>query len=99
MCLFISGDIAVLNLDTPFADLVVGSYVNTSVPHSIEEVSVTRGRYTYALEEPVSLNAVETRSKKKKRDKANTKMDETTQRFNNNSSYIFFRYISRFQDL
>jgi hypothetical protein len=41
---FISGDIVALILDTPFADLVVDNYVNTSVPHSIEKVPVTRGR-------------------------------------------------------
>jgi hypothetical protein len=29
---FISGDILALVLDTPFADLIVGNYVNTSVP-------------------------------------------------------------------
>jgi hypothetical protein len=34
---FISGDIVALILDTPFADLVVDNYVNTSVPHSNDQ--------------------------------------------------------------
>jgi hypothetical protein len=39
--------------------------VNTSVPHSIEEVPVTGGRDIFASEEPVPFNAVETQSRKK----------------------------------
>jgi hypothetical protein len=50
---FISGDIVALILDTPFADLVVGNYVNTSVPHIIEEVPVTGGRDIFVSEESV----------------------------------------------
>ena len=42
-----------LILDTPFADLVVGNYVNTSVPHIIEEVPVTGGRDIFVSEESV----------------------------------------------
>jgi hypothetical protein len=38
---FISGDIVALILDTPFADLVVGNYVNTSVPPKISLPPVT----------------------------------------------------------
>ena len=83
---FISGDIVALILDTPFADLVVGNYVNTSVPHSIEEVPVTGVRYIFASEEPVPFNAVETRSRKKKQDEADTEIDETTERFSNDTS-------------
>jgi hypothetical protein len=48
---FISGDIVALILDTPFADLVVGNYVNTSVPHSIGEVPVIGGRDIFISEE------------------------------------------------
>jgi hypothetical protein len=33
--------------------------VNTSVPHSIEEVTVTGGRDIFVSEETVPLNAVE----------------------------------------
>ena len=83
---FISGDIVALILDTPFADLVVGNYVNTSVPHSIEEVPVTGGRDIFVSEEPVPFNAVETRSRKKKQDEADKKIDETTERFSNDTS-------------
>jgi hypothetical protein len=39
--------------------------VNTSVPHSIEEVPMTAGRDIFASEETVPFNAVETRSRKK----------------------------------
>ena len=83
---FISGDIVALILDTPFADLVVGNYVNTSVPHSIEEVPVTGGRDIFVSEETVPFNAVETRSRKKKQDEADKKIDETTERFSNDTS-------------
>ena len=86
---FISGDIVELMLDTPFADLVVDNYVNTSVPHSIEKVPVTRGRDIrdmFVSEDPVPFNAVETRSRKKKRDEADKKIDETTERFSNDTS-------------
>jgi hypothetical protein len=83
---FISGDIVALILDTPFADLVVGNYVNTSVPHSIEEVPVTGGRDIFVSEEPVPFNAVETRSRKKKPDEADKKIDKTTERFSNDTS-------------
>jgi hypothetical protein len=47
---FISGDIVAIILDTPFADLVVDNYVNTSVSHSIEEVPVTGGRDIFVSE-------------------------------------------------
>jgi hypothetical protein len=47
---------------------VVGNYVNTSVPHIIEEVPVTEGRDIFVSEETVPFNAVETRSRKKKQD-------------------------------
>jgi hypothetical protein len=55
---FISGDIVALILDTPFADLVVGNYVNTSVPHSIEEVPVTGGSFILLLLSRSSLNCI-----------------------------------------
>jgi hypothetical protein len=35
---FISGDILALVLNTPFADLIVGNYVNTSVPAGVHKV-------------------------------------------------------------
>jgi hypothetical protein len=59
------------------------------VPHSIEKVPVTRGRDIrdmFVSEDPVPFNAVETRSRKKKRDEADKKIDETTERFSNDTS-------------
>jgi hypothetical protein len=45
------------------------------VPHSIEEVPVTGGGDIFVSEEPVPFNAVETRSRKKKQDEADKKID------------------------
>jgi hypothetical protein len=56
------------------------------VPHSIEEVPVTGGRDIFASEERVPFNAVETRSRKKKQEEAEKKIDETTERFSNDIS-------------
>ncbi|CAC5404352.1 Transposon Ty3-I Gag-Pol polyprotein,Transposon Ty3-G Gag-Pol polyprotein [Mytilus coruscus] len=63
---YISGDIIALILDTPFADLIVGNYVNTSVPHSMDEVHVTQGEDIFVSDDAVPCHAVETRSQKKK---------------------------------
>ncbi|CAC5388230.1 unnamed protein product [Mytilus coruscus] len=72
---YISGDIIALILDTPFADLIVGNYVNTSVPHSMDEVHVTRGEYIFVSDHAVPCHAVETRSQKKKQDVEDRKID------------------------
>ncbi|CAC5399248.1 unnamed protein product [Mytilus coruscus] len=74
---YISGDIIALILDTPFADLIVGNYVNTSVPHSMDEVHVTRGEDIFVSDDAVPYHAIETRSQKKKQDVEDRKIDRT----------------------
>lgn len=53
-------------LDTPFADLIVGNYVNTSVQHSIDEIHVTRGEDIFVPDDAFPCHAVETRSQRKR---------------------------------
>ncbi|CAC5374158.1 unnamed protein product [Mytilus coruscus] len=74
---YISGDIITLILDTPFADLIVGNYVNTPVPHSMDEVHVTRGEDIFVSDDAVPCHAVETRSQKKKQDVEDRTIDRT----------------------
>ncbi|CAG2240481.1 unnamed protein product [Mytilus edulis] len=74
---YISGDIIALILDTPFADLIVGNYVNTSVPHSVDGLSVTSGEDIFVSGDSVPCHAVETRSRKKKQDEADSMIDQT----------------------
>lgn len=74
---YISGDIIALILDTPFADLIVGNYVNTSVPHSVDGLSVTSGEDIFVSGDSVPCHAVETRSRKKKQDEADIMIDQT----------------------
>ena len=68
---FVSGDILALALDTPFADLIVGTYVNTSVPaecpqsvESEEQKSTDTSDCNISSEIIDPCHAVQTRSQK-----------------------------------
>ena len=68
---FISGDILALVLNTPFADLIVGNYVNTSVPaecplsvESEEQKSTDTSDCNISSESIDPCHTVHTRSQK-----------------------------------
>ena len=68
---FISGDILALVLDTPFADFIVGNYVNTSVPaecpqsvESEEQKNTDTSDCNISGESIYPCHAVQTRSQK-----------------------------------
>lgn len=72
-----SGDIIALILDTPFADLIVGNHVNTSVQHSIDEIHVTRGEDIFVPDDAFPCHAVETRSQRKMQNVEDMMTDKT----------------------
>jgi hypothetical protein len=55
---------------------------------------VTGGRDIFVSEEPVPFNAVETRSRKKKQDEADKKIDETTVPWQHNLVNTFTTWLT-----
>ncbi|CAC5398409.1 unnamed protein product [Mytilus coruscus] len=76
---YISGSVLALVLDIPFADLVIGNYVNTSVPKDVCTEKVENGG-NYIDQD--TYQAVQTRVKKKQEDEKEEKIQVSIDKLN-----------------
>ena len=83
---FVSGTVSALVLDTPFADLIIGNYVNTSIPtlpviHDSKPETETMNKSISDFSE--SCTAVQTRAQKQKEDDATVRAEMASKKYEN----------------
>ncbi|XP_052080712.1 uncharacterized protein LOC127718696 [Mytilus californianus] len=76
---YISGSVLALILDIPFADLVIGNYVNTSVPKDVCTEKVENDGKNIDQD---TCQAVQTRAKKKQEDEKEEKIQVSIDKLN-----------------
>ncbi|CAG2201924.1 unnamed protein product [Mytilus edulis] len=85
---FVSGTVLALVLDTPFAELIIGNYVNTYIPTSVKDtVVVSDDSVDFSVLDPVldpssePCQAVQTRSQKIKQSDEEIRIEKNTEKY------------------